>query len=512
MTGPAASGRFLALHLPILATDRIRRAEPALSPNLPLATWAPSGNRRVLAAVDQAAAAVGLRPGQALADAQAIAPDLALRPADPEGEVRALQALALWARRYTPLTAVDPPDGLLLDVTGGAHLLGGEAALLRDALARLHRAGIAAQGAVTGAAATSAALARGRSDNPIAVTGIEVALAAPLLLGPALRLPQAMLGELARLGLRRVHDLLDLPRAPLARRFGQDLLDRLDVAVGRRQAPIRPVIPPPDLAVVQDLLEPIITRPGIDAVLDRLLEALCTRLQQAGLGARRVALLAWRVDGTLQEVTIGTGLPVREPAHLRRLFAQRLERLEPDLGFERMALEARVTEPMAAGTQAGLRIGGRQDEAATAVALARLLDRLAQRLRVQRIAPVTSHWPERSVAALQPHAAVPAMPAGWPMEWSSLALPVLLLRRPEPLEVVALLPDGPPCLLRRRGIAHRLHRAAGPLRLEPEWWRHRPGLLRHDIFEVELASGTRLWICRTGLPDAPRWLLHGHLP
>src|SRR4051812_25390623 len=251
MTGSAALGRFLALHLPALATDRIRRAEPDLPPALPPATWAPSGNRRLLAAVDHAAAAAGLRPGQALADAQAIAPSLALRPADPEGEMRALQALALWARRYTPLTAVDPPDGLLLDITGCAHLLGGEAALLRDVLARLHRSGIAAQGAATGAAATSAALARGRSDNPIAVTGIEAALAAPLLLGPALRLPEAMLVELARLGLRRVHDLLDLPRAPLARRFGRDLLDRLDVVVGRRQTALQPVVPPPDLTVIQ---------------------------------------------------------------------------------------------------------------------------------------------------------------------------------------------------------------------------------------------------------------------
>jgi protein ImuB len=322
----------------------------------------------VLVAVDQAAAALGLRPGQALADAQAIAPDLLLRPADPDGDARALHALALWARRYTPLVATDPPEGLLLDITGCAHLLGGEPALLRDALERLRR---------------------------------------------------------------------------------------------------------------------------------------------AGLGARRGALSAWRVDGAVQQVAIGTGQPTREPAHLRRLFAERLERLAPGRGFERLALEARATEPLAAGGQAGLGIGGRRGEAAAgAEVLAQLLDRLAQRLRVHRIAPVASHWPERAVAALGPHAAVPPVPAGW----AAPGAPVLLRRRPEPLQAMAPLPDAPPALLRWRGVAHRLRWAEGPQRLEPEWWRARPDLRRRDYYRVELASGVRLWVCRTGSPEAARWLLHGHLP
>jgi protein ImuB len=502
------TARYLALHLPGLATDRIRRAEPGLPPSLPLATWAPFGNRRVLTAVDSAAAGAGLRPGQALADAQAIAPNLLLRPADPAGDAQALHALALWARRYTPLTAVDPPDGLLLDITGCAHLLGGEAALLHDALSRLRQAGITARGAVAGVAATSAALARARGDNPVVISGIEAAVAAPLPLGPALRLPQAVLVELARLGLRRVHDLLDQPRGPLARRFGQDLLDRLDVVVGRRRVSIQPAIPLPDLATVQDLLEPIITRASIDTVLDRLLDGFCAGLRQAGLGARQVTLTAWRVDGTVQEVSIGTGLAVRDPVHLRRLFAERLERLEPDLGFERMALEARITEPMAAGAQSGLAVGGRHDEAATAVALAQLLDRLGQRLPVHRVAPVASHWPEHAVTAQDPHGTTLAVPPGW----AAQSRPVLLLRRPAPLEVVIPLPDSTPSLLRLHGRTYRLQQVEGPLRLEPEWWRDRLGRFRRDYYRVELASGARLWICRTGLPGAPRWLLHGHMP
>ncbi|WP_304814231.1 DNA polymerase Y family protein [Falsiroseomonas sp.] len=496
--------RFLALHLPDLATARIRRAEPGLGDS-PLATWEASGSRRLLVAVDAAAAALGLAPGQALADAQAIAPGLLLRPADREGDARALRGLALWARRYTPLAAIDPPEGLILDITGCDHLFGGEAALLGDALDRLRHNGLAVQGAVAGAAATAAALARSRADQPIAVSGIEAALAAPLPLGPALRLDAAALEALARLGLRRVGDLLDQPRGPLARRFGKALLDGLDAVTGRRPHAIQPVQPPPELVESLDLLEPLITRPAIDAALDRLLAGLCTKLRLAGLGARRLALLAWRVDGTVQEVAIGTGQPNRDPAHLRRLFAEGLDGLQPDLGFERMALEARATDRMETGAQTSLGLGARQDRAA----LAELLDRLGQRARVQRVAPVASHWPERSVLALDPQAVPPPPPPGW----SRPEQPLLRLRRPKPLEVVALLPDAPPASLRWRGASQRVLQAEGPLRLEPEWWRAQgrdaAGAERRDAYRVELPCGTRLLVCRGG---ASGWRLHGYLP
>jgi protein ImuB len=498
------TGRFLALHLPCLATDRLRRIFKDLPAGQPLATWTTTGNRRLLAAVDQAAVAQGLHAGQQLADAQAIFPALMLLPAEPVADAAALHALALWGRRYTPLSAMDPPEGLVLDITGCAHLLGGEAALLRDALARLGRAGLAARGAIAGAAATSAALARARTDNPVVVSGIEAAIVAPLPLGPALQLAPGLVESLARLGLRRVGDLLDRPRGPLARRFGQGLIDQLDIVAGRCRASLQPVAPPPDFSVAQDLLEPIITRTAIDLVLDRLLVQFCDRLRQAGLGARQVTLLAFRVDGAVQVAEVGTGQPTRQPAHLRRLFADKLERLEPDLGFERLVLEAQRTQPMAATAQASLGIGGQRDAATRQEALAQLLDRLGQRVKVQRIRPLPGHWPERAVAPLDPHAATPSVPAGW----ARRPLPVLLLRRPEVVETLALLPDEPPSRLRWRGQVHRVRRAEGPLRLEPEWWRAGPDQLPRDYFQVELASGARLWLCRSG----PRWLLHGYLP
>lgn len=493
--GPADNPRrFLALHLPLLPIDRLRHEGAA-----PLATWRQDGSRRLIAATD----APGLHPGQSMADAQAIHPGLVLLPEDAAADAAALHGLALWARRWSPLTAVQKPDGLVLDITGAAHLFGGEAALLADALRRLARQGVRAQGAVASNPAAAGALAR--VDAGAVPPPAEARLLARLPLGTALRMP-GILTDLNRLGLRLLGDVLAQPRAPLGRRFGPVLLARLDALTGAAPASINPVTPPPELWAARELMEPVITREGIDIVLDHLLAELCGRLADAGLGARRVVLLAWRADGSMQEVAVGLGRPGRAPAHLRRLFQEPLGTLEPRLGFERMALEAAITEPVE-DIQASLD-GENPGE------LAQLLDRLSQRLWVRRVAARPSHWPEHSVEVLPAHDTPPPMPAGW----ANADKPVLLLRRPRPVSVTNALPDGPPALV---GFAaprdhdtthpprsmHRVRQAFGPLRLEPEWWRH--DAPTRDYWRVELEGGTRLWLFHEG---GARWLLHGRMP
>ena len=500
--GLATGRRFLALHLPLLPIDRLRRAEgmpgQGAGPGAPLATWRQDGNRRLIAATD----APGLHAGQPMADAQAIHPDLRLVPADDAADAAALHALALWARRWSPLTATQAPDGLVLDITGSAHLFGGEVTLLADARQRLARQSVQARGAVASNSAAAGALAR--VDAGAVPPQAEARLLARMPLGLALRLPTATLADLNRLGLRLLGDLLAQPSAPLGRRFGPVLLARLDALTGATAASISPVAPPPELWAAREMMEPVITREGIDIVLDHLLAELCGRLANAGLGARRLLLLAWRADGSMQEVAVGLGRAGREVAHLRRLFAEPLGTLEPQLGFERMALEAAITEPMTE-IQASL-TGEHGGE------LAQLLDRLAQRLWVRRITARPSHWPEHSVATSPAHDMPPAMPPGW----ASPDKPVLLLRRPRPVEVVASLPDGPPALLGLGRPMRRVRQARGPLRLEAEWWRN--GAQRNgeaivaaprDYWRVELEGGTRLWLYREA---ATRWLLHGRLP
>jgi protein ImuB len=301
--------RYLALHLPFWEAEHLRQSHPDLPADTPLALWARQGARRLLVAVDQAAAAAGLEPGQALADAEALLPALTVLPATPEASAAGLRDLALWAQRFTPLSAPLPPDGLLLDITGCDHLFGGEAALLAKTLTDLAALGLTAQGAVAGAAASAMALARVRRDAPIIAPGLEEKAVAPLALGTALRLPGGMVEDLARLGVRSIGDALRQPRAPLARRFGAPLLNALDAAAGHRAPPITPIAAPPELSVTRALPEPILTAEAIAALLDRLLAALCARLARAGLGARRLSLLAFRVDGTEQRLVIGTATP-----------------------------------------------------------------------------------------------------------------------------------------------------------------------------------------------------------
>jgi protein ImuB len=230
-------------------------------------------------------------------------------------------------------------------------------------------------------------------------------------------------------------------------------------------------------------------------------------LAEAGHGAREVTLRAFRVDRDVQEITIGTGLPTRVPSHLRRLFANELERLEPDLGFERMTLEAGVTNPMVA-TQGVITAAG-ADQVGKNEALAQLLDRLSQRLPVWRLAPGESHWPERSVVRVGPFDSLP--PA---TRRSHLPVPVRLLKRPLALMVVALVPDGPPARLRLNGAVHQVAWSDGPDRIEREWWHDAADAPGRDYYRVELTSGARLWVGRAGTlrQDRPaRWFLHGYL-
>jgi protein ImuB len=497
------SRRYLVLHLPRLATDRIRQSATDLAGS-PVATWARQGNRRLLTGVD--APGTSLYVGQALADAQAMHPDLALRDADPEGDRTFLQRLALWALRFTPIAAIDSSDCLVLDVTGCTELFDGEAALLSRVSGNLAQGGVTVCGVIAGIVEAGAALARAGCHHTIVPPGEDLRAVAGLPLG-VLPLPSECLAGLRHLGLHRVDDLLRQPRGPLTRRFGRSLMDVLDALTGDRPRSLSPVRLLPQFVEALNFMEPVVTRPAIDRALDALLEPLCRQLADAGQGARAVTLRAFRVDHDVQEITIGTGLPTRTPDHLRRLFANELERLEPDLGFERLTLEAGATNAMEAAQKTMATTG--PDEASRGEALAQLIDRLSQRLPVWRLSPAESHWPERSVVRVGPFDPVPDPPPPSP-----LPAPVRLLKRPVPLMVLAEIPNGPPLRVRLDGGVHDVARSDGPDRIAPEWWHDTDRRTGRDYYQVELVTGARLWIGRIEAlrPDRPpRWFLHGYL-
>lgn len=421
--------RFVAVHLPWLAVDALRRREPSLAGRA-VATWQAVGNRRVLVCVD----APHLHAGQALADAQAMLPDLVLRAADPANYAELLQRLGHWALRFTPIVALDVPDGLILDVSGCTDLFGGELSMLAEVERCFRRASYRTRVAMAGSADAAAAMVRAGHSGVVVPVGGDLA-AIDALPVAALRLPGEIATGLARLGLLTLGNVLRQPRAPLTRRFGRPLLDALDFTSGARARPLTLVQPPAALLAIRSFLEPIITRPAIDRAVDALLDDLCVKLGESGSGARRLSLLAFRVDGDVQEVAIGVGTPSRDAAHLRRLFAEPLGTLEPDLGFERMILRATETNALQArqliGSIGGAALAGEQQRV-----LSELIDRLDQRAVVWRVAPTGSHWPEDSVALVDPYT-VPEEPD----VWEDRRRPVRLLPQPKELAVLAEVPD-----------------------------------------------------------------------
>ncbi|WP_295691291.1 hypothetical protein [uncultured Maricaulis sp.] len=488
-----------------------------------------------LYALDTDAVRCGLQPGQAVSDAKALEPTLQLRPADPAGDIRRLAALARGCGRWSPWTAPDPgqpgEDGILLEITGCAHLFGGEAALLTEALTALRRQGHKAHGAIAPTIGLAWGLARHTApdapDGQVVVKDIAALNPLPVT---ALRIGETA-ATLRRFGLKRVGDIASLPRASLVRRFGRALVDRLDQATGRAREILNPLQPVTPFRARTRYVDALLLLDGLKQGVKDTAEGLCEALEAAGRGVTRLDLHLFRVDGKTHLLTLGTAAPAREAGHLARLFNEKLDRAEIDIGFgiEMIELTARATQRLGE-RQDGLVDDGRIDE----TDLARLTDRLVVRLgedKVQRAARRASHQPDRA-ALWRPALASPPVPSASrrsamlavaePAPQSTLLpppqRPLLILARPEPAEAVAEIPDGPPRSFIWRRVRHQVDRAEGPERLAPDWWREgvwqteRPARTR-DYFRVETREGRRFWLYRDGLygleTTRPQWFVHG---
>ncbi|HEX3407076.1 MAG TPA: DNA polymerase Y family protein, partial [Caulobacteraceae bacterium] len=433
---------------------------------------------------------MGLYVGQKATDAMALVPELVTADADPAGDLAALEALVLWCVRYSPAVAADPPDGVLLDVTGVAHLWGGEAAMLDDLLERLARQDIPARGAVAGSAGAAWALARGAEDRTIAPPEGEAELLAPLAV-TCLRLEPETAAQLVRLGIARVGQLAALPRDQLARRFGRQTLNRLDQALARAEEALifqRPATP---WFARLAFAEPISAPEDLARASGDIAERLCARLTVEGRAARRFELAYHRLDGRAERRVVGLSLPGRDPKPIVRLFAPMLETVDPGFGIEVVTLAAEGVEASPERQIALQSVG----EVAVEDGLAPLVDRLANRLgeaRVWRAEAYPSYIPERAVVrkAAIGAALSPAERHAWAKERPR---PVRLFARPEPIEATAPIPDDPPVFFRWRGRIRRVRRAEGPERLAEEWWRRPPGETGvadvRDYYRVEDETG-----------------------
>jgi protein ImuB len=523
----------MAIWLPRLAIDRWRHAENCAEGEgadaHPTALIGETAHGPRIAALNRAGLAAGVRHGTMLADARALCPSLKAVPSDPAGDAAFLERLALWAQRWGPWSAVDAPDGLLVDVTGAAHLFGGEARLLADARELFARRGLAVRLAIapTGGAAwalahygldgtppsslraepwIAAATASPRNDE-----GILTALAD--LPAAALRLDDDVLLVLRRLGLKRIGQLGTIDRDALHRRFrsrspAANPLLRLDQLFGCLPEPLLPVVDTPAPLVQRRLLEPIRHRELLDRVVADLASDMERALESRGEGARRLELGLWRVDGEVVVRGLEMAAAARDPAHVCRLFAARLDDVDAGFGIELARLRATWTEPLAF-TQGDIEEGAET----RGTTLAQCIDRLSVRLgekAVRRPVPFASHIPERAQRWQSPLAA--EAPSQGLLAFH--ARPLKMLDRPERIAVLYASPDGYPRQFRWRDRVHEVVRVEGPERIAPEWWREKGTTRLRDYYRIEDSEGRRYWIYRRGIlgdgrGGLPDWFLQG---
>ena len=487
--------------MPALAIERWAKSSDC-APDAPIVLTVEGTHGPIIHAVTRAAAERGARAGARLTDARALDPALVAMPADSEGDAALVRQLAKWVGRWSPLVEVDG-DALRLDVTGVAHLFGSERRLVRDIERRFAAIGLTARIAIAPTAAAAWALTRHAPG--ICTDDLEARLS-PLHVA-ALRLDPDTVRTLERLGLKTIGALAGVPRLALARRFrgAADVVDALDRAFGRKPEPLTaaPADAPPRAAL--RLEEPATHYEAASQALERLVPGLVRELQQRHLGARRLSLHGFRVDGSVGTATVATAIASREPKHLQRLLSDKAAALDPEFGFDAFALVADWTEALGAAQDSLVEEPGGERE------LARLVDRLTVKLgprAVRRPQPQESHLPERAsgwISAL----AKPEL-----IDLPAARRPQRLLDRPEAIDVVYATPEGMPRRFMWRRAVHDIARVEGPERIAPEWWRQSSSARLRDYYRVEDVTGRRYWIYREGVVGdgrggAPGWFIHG---
>ena len=499
-----------------MAMDRWRQgaAERREFDDKPLVLIADTAHGPRIEATNRAGAAAGARAGMMLADARTLCPQIVTAPYDPAGDLAFLEKLAVWALRWGPWSAMDAPDGLLVDVTAVPHLFGGERKLLADVATGFAGRELTARCAIAPTAGAAWALSHYAAPGAILDAQEDAETRLGELPVAALRLDQDVVTVLRRLGLKRLGELTTIGRDAIQRRFrnrkspAANPLIRLDQLLGRVPEPLLPVVPQQMPLVQRRLLEPIRHRHLLDKVVEDLAHDMARELEGRGEGARRLELALWRVDGEVTVRRLELAAATREAAHIVRLFGSKLEDIDAGFGIEMLRLRASWAEPLALD-QGDIEAAAQHH----GIALSALVDRLTVRLgpqAVTRPVPFASHIPERA-QRWQP----PLEPE--PSSQGQLAFhkrPLKLLERSEKIAVLYATPDGYPQRFRWRGEVHEVTRVEGPERIAPEWWRERGATRLRDYYRIEDQRGRRYWIYRLGIVGdgrggAPDWYLQG---
>ncbi|HMV09320.1 MAG TPA: DNA polymerase Y family protein [Cyclobacteriaceae bacterium] len=493
--------RFVSIWFRHLTTDWFTVRQPELK-DVPFVLRAPSRGRMLIMASNEIAERKGAKVGMALADARAVLPELQALDYKPELIDDLLKRIAEWSIRFTPVVALDPPDGILLDVTGCSHLWGGDESYLNDIVNKFNSHGYGVSVAIADTIGVAWGVARFGKQSHVVPEDMHFNALLPLP-PQALRVEPVVVDRLHKLGLRQVKQFINMPRASLRRRFGQHFMMRLNQAIGLDIEVLEPIEPIEPYQERLPCMEPISTLTGIEIALNKLLEALCFRLREDQKGLRTAIFKCYRIDGKVEQITIGTHRPSHYVKHLFKLFENKLSTIEPALGIELFVLEAPKVEDHLSQQEAMWEETGRLEDPR----ISELIDRIAGKVgseAIHRYLPDEHYWPERSFKLATSLDEKPTT------TWrSDKPRPLQILKIPERIEVTAPIPDYPPMLFIYKGKRHAIVKADGPERIEQEWWlqqgQHR------DYYRVEDEEGSRYWLFRLGHyhDKTYQWFIHG---
>ncbi|MEX1097300.1 MAG: DUF6504 family protein [Planctomycetales bacterium] len=521
--------RVLCAWFPDWPLQRLIVARPELRER-PIVIHAEAGRRGAcVTASSRFAAEQGVVPGLSLAEARTLL-DPACRnvpahyePHDPAADAAALRELAIGLQRFSPRVGIEGPDALALDIGGCAHLFGDEPGMARQVWQTLHRAGCRTRIAVAGTIGAAWGIARFTGER-VTVVAVERAegLLDPLPV-EALRLSATTVGRLHRLDVRTVGRLRALPRESLPSRFGPEIVQRLDRLFGRGPELLEPVHSREPLEVGGEFAFPVADRQGLERVLQQLLAALVEQVRARREGILQLACRLGPEEGAAVEVVAGSSRPVDEVPRLWELLRLNLERTP--LPEEIVAVRLRVVAAAPLGVHQHS-LSGRDASREAGAEFDRLLDRLSSRLgsdAVLRPRLVPDAQPERAcrfepVDPARRTEVRPARRAGrdardggrddgpGPVEPTGpTERPLYSWREPLPVEVVSIVPDGPPVRFRWQGRSHVIRSAWGPERIAAGWWRG-PSVER-DYYRVETEEGRRFWLYHDRRAES--WRLHG---